>query len=267
MTKHLGRVISGVVIVIVLASCDGTIIEIEERPLWSQVAGSGDQTIVFISGNGNDSSVWSDIEAQVRSLGVRTIIYDRAGVGQSALMTGPYQIDNEVEGLERMLEASGITGPVVFVAHSYGGLIAALAAEGNANIKGLIFVDAVLPDDLSDAVVASILAEYAPQFSALEEAAPELAKAIIPIVESYPATAKRIQSVVISPEIPFIDIVAERTWLSAPDDIAHIRNVHREFVAGSPTRSTILANRSGHNVMKDRPEIIIQAMARMLEQL
>ncbi len=236
----------------------------EGEGLWMRVSGTGDQTVVFISGNGNDSSVWAGIEAQVRDMGARTVVYDRAGLGQSALTEGPYQIQDEADTLKQALAQNGVEGPLVLVAHSYGGLIAALVAEGDMDVGGVVFVDALLPADLSDKIVSGVLAEYTPRFKALEEAAPALARAIIPVVNAYPETAERMKNVSFAPSVAFIDILAEQTWVSQPEQIAHIQRVHADFVAASDGRSSVLATGSSHNVMRDKPEIIIRAISRML---
>jgi pimeloyl-ACP methyl ester carboxylesterase len=50
-----------------------------------------------------------------------------------------------------------ISGPIVLVAHSYGGFVATNAATGNANVKALVYIDAFLPDEgeIAGALVAS----------------------------------------------------------------------------------------------------------------
>jgi pimeloyl-ACP methyl ester carboxylesterase len=40
---------------------------------------------------------------------------------------------------------SSITGPVILVGHSYGGMVITNAATGNANVKALVYVDAFIP--------------------------------------------------------------------------------------------------------------------------
>ena len=40
---------------------------------------------------------------------------------------------------------STITGPVILVGHSYGGMVITNAATGNANVKALVYIDAFLP--------------------------------------------------------------------------------------------------------------------------
>ena len=40
-----------------------------------------------------------------------------------------------------------ISGPIVLVAHSYGGFVATNAATGIANVKALVYIDAFMPDE------------------------------------------------------------------------------------------------------------------------
>ena len=50
-----------------------------------------------------------------------------------------------------------IAGPIVLVAHSYGGFVATNAATGNTNVKALVYIDSFMPDEreIAGALVAS----------------------------------------------------------------------------------------------------------------
>jgi pimeloyl-ACP methyl ester carboxylesterase len=39
-----------------------------------------------------------------------------------------------------------ISGPIVLVGHSYGGMVISNAATGNPNVKALVYIDALIPD-------------------------------------------------------------------------------------------------------------------------
>ncbi|WP_108819555.1 alpha/beta fold hydrolase [Pseudovibrio sp. Alg231-02] len=236
-------------------------------PLWLEAKGEGSPSIIFISGNGNDASVWKGIEPHLRKVGVQTVVYDRAGLGNSPLWEGPYTVEGEAEDLQAALTAHGVSGPVILVAHSYGGYIASLLAENMVQVTGLVFVDAGIPADMSPQLVDYVLAEYTPRFEALEKAAPELAKAIIPVVKAYPATAKRMRTVSIPEHLPIIDILADTSWVQDEKIVSQMRKAHADFVATSPNRSSQFAKGSGHNVMKDKPRYVIEAITRMVEQL
>jgi pimeloyl-ACP methyl ester carboxylesterase len=47
-----------------------------------------------------------------------------------------------------------------------------------------------------------------------------------------------------------------------------MRRVHADFVAAAPeARELVLARGSGHYVMRDRPEVVLDAVARMVERV
>ena len=51
---------------------------------------------------------------------------------------------------------STITGPIVLVGHSYGGMVTTNAATGNANVKALVYIDAYIPDQGQSVVSLSV---------------------------------------------------------------------------------------------------------------
>ena len=247
--------------------CHGEAIDIGGRTLWAELAGAGEVTVVFDTGNGADSTVWTEIAAQVRATGARTFLYDRAGTGRSAPDLRPYAIDNEADALRRLLLRCGVGGPVVLVAHSYGGFISQLlAASGRAQdafwIAGLVLVDANIPDFLTAAEVDAILARYRPQYDALRKQAPALAAASIPILEAYPETAARMRRVRLPARLPVIDIYAERSWAETAESAAAMRQAHIAFAAAGRHRESVYAAGSSHQVMSDRPDLILGAIAK-----
>jgi pimeloyl-ACP methyl ester carboxylesterase len=127
--------------------------------------------VVFEAGGGEDSSVWREVEPAVRErYGVRTMVYDRAGLGRSPRSPAPYRIDGEADALRRELDRHGIGAPVVLVAHSYGGFVTTIVAGTDPRLG------------------------------------------------------------------------------------------HRDFVAASPHRRAVFAYGSGHHVMRDRPDIVLDAV-------
>ncbi|WP_208609166.1 alpha/beta fold hydrolase [Pseudovibrio denitrificans] len=236
-------------------------------PLSLELKGEGHPIVVLIHGNGSNASAWNNIEPQIRSMGVQTVVYDRVILDPHPMWEGGYAVEHEAKDLITALSDLADNAPIILVAHSYGGYIASLLVEELENVQGIVFVDAGIPQDMSAELVDFVLAEYTPRFEALEKAAPELAKTVIPVIKAYPATAQRMGSVTIPQHLPVIDIVAETSWVKDAKVVAQMRKAHADFTAASPNRISVFAKGSGHNVMQDKPEYVIEAIKRIVEQV
>jgi pimeloyl-ACP methyl ester carboxylesterase len=246
------------------AQCAGQQVLAAGDHLWVGMQGEGPVTVAFEAGNGSDSTVWSAIAATVRAGGVRTLVYDRAGLGRSDLPSAPYSIDQVSRAFRGVLDACHVVGPVVLVTHSYGGFISLLTASQDQRVSGLVMVDANVPAFFDKAQLDAILAQYRPQYAELRAKAPTLAISMIPLMEAYPASARRLRQMRVPQKLPIIDIVAEHSWAATPEAAAAMRKAHADFVAASPARSAVFAAGSSHNVMRDKPEIVIAAIQRMI---
>ena len=132
------------------ASCSrGLVGPAKSDRMWVDDQGSGPVTVVFESGNGNDSTVWDAITSRVRKFGVRTFAYDRAGLGRSDPAPAVYKVEAELARLQRLLRLCRVAGPIVFVAHSYGGLLGLMTAANDKQVKAMVMVDAMVPGAMS----------------------------------------------------------------------------------------------------------------------
>lgn len=90
------------------------------------------------------------MQEKLAARGLRSLAYDRAGLGHSD--AGPEPRDGRAinDDLEALLAALGETGPILLVGHSMGGLMVRLfALERDRPLAGLVLVDAVTPDVFS----------------------------------------------------------------------------------------------------------------------
>jgi pimeloyl-ACP methyl ester carboxylesterase len=241
------------------------LVDVGGRRLWVDVEGDGDVTVVFEAGGGNDSRVWAEIAPRVRKAGARTFLYDRAGLGRSERGPTPSSVDDEVDGLRSALNTCGVVGPVVLVAHSYGGVISLLTASKDRRVAGLVLVDAMVPKATPKSEVSAILATYRPQYEEVRTRAPELAKTIIPLMEAYPATVKTLDAARIPTRLPIIDIVAEHTATVTPSSAEIWRRAHAEFVGHNRFRRAVVAAGSSHKVMVDKPDLVLDAIREMID--
>jgi pimeloyl-ACP methyl ester carboxylesterase len=102
-------------------------------------------TIVLVHGDWADASSWTSVIERLQDKGFTV-------VAPPNLLRGPA---TDAPYLASYLRT--ISGPIVLVAHSYGGFVATNAATDNTNVKALVYIDAFMPDEgeTAGALVAS----------------------------------------------------------------------------------------------------------------
>ena len=108
--------------------------------------GRGSPTVVFESGAGDFSLVWSLVQPRVAET-TRACSYDRAGYAWSDPGAQPRTYDQISLELHTALERAGERGPYVLVGQSYGGFVVrGFARRYASEVAGMVLVDAVHED-------------------------------------------------------------------------------------------------------------------------
>src|SRR4030095_15181670 len=97
-------------------------------------------TIVLVHGAWADASSWTAVIQRLQAAGHDVVALPntlRSVAADAAI------IRNYLDTLD---------GPVVLVAHSYGGFVITNAATGAKNVRALVYVDAFIPDEGQPAV-------------------------------------------------------------------------------------------------------------------
>jgi len=118
--------------------------------------------VLLEAGSFGFSADWSVVQQRLADRGMRSLAYDRAGLGHSD--PGPAPRDGLAinEDLEALLRALGETAPLIYVGHSMAGLHAHIFAAGNPGlIAGLVLVDAVTPEGADQPLGRRIARQYA----------------------------------------------------------------------------------------------------------
>jgi pimeloyl-ACP methyl ester carboxylesterase len=92
-------------------------------------------TIVLVHGDWADATSWTSVIERLQDRGFTLAAPPNPLRGPK--FDGPYLAD--------FLKT--ISGPIVLVAHSYGGFVITNAATGNPNVKALVYIDSFMPDD------------------------------------------------------------------------------------------------------------------------
>jgi pimeloyl-ACP methyl ester carboxylesterase len=97
-------------------------------------------TIVLVHGAWADASSWTPVIQRLHAAGHDVVALPNTLRGPKA----------DAAIIRNYLDS--IDGPVVLVAHSYGGFVITNAATGAKNVRALVYVDAFIPDEGQPAV-------------------------------------------------------------------------------------------------------------------
>jgi pimeloyl-ACP methyl ester carboxylesterase len=118
--------------------------------------------VILEAGAFGFSADWAAVQAKLAARGLRSLAYDRAGLGFSR--PGPEPRDGAAVGadLDRLLHHAGETGPFLFCGHSMAGLHARLfAARHRHALIGVVLVDATTPEAMDSRLVSDFVGHFA----------------------------------------------------------------------------------------------------------
>ena len=123
----------------------GRLIDVGDHRLFLSCIGSGETTVILEPGLGETSAAWGWIAPAVAAH-TRVCVYDRAGRGRSDPSLDPQDGDQIATDLHTLLQRADITGPLVMVGHSVGGLyVLDYAARYPQQVAGMVLLDATPP--------------------------------------------------------------------------------------------------------------------------
>lgn len=209
-------------------------------------------TVVLIAGGGRTAKDWAKVQPAVSAF-ARVCSYDRAGFGESDKIAAKLQpVEEVVDDLHKLLKASGESGPFILVGHSIAGIyIRRFVTKYPGETAGLVFVDssheeqALRLDELDPkgpglTPLTAQLGFYVKPGERLEWRT-ELPLIVLGRGKPFPRTAQM-------KEEQFA--AWDRSWRGFQEDLTK-RSTHGEFR---------LADKSGHFIQLDQPELVIQAI-------
>jgi pimeloyl-ACP methyl ester carboxylesterase len=223
--------------------------------LHVETFGASGPTVVFEAGLGNDSTTWKSVAGSIATF-ARVVLYDRAGLGQSVPMmkkTSAVTADEVATNLQALLSAADIRPPYILVGHSLGGLyVQMFAIKYPMQVSGVVLVDSSSPDAPSDLKTRARLEPGTAAY--LEEEGVAESNRQIVNSGSFPSVVLTV--IAATDHGPFF-----REWEPT------LMRLQQQLATLSPQSTLIVAQGSGHDVQVDRPEIVVDAVRRMMKEV
>lgn len=230
---------------------DATVV-VDGQAYHLDISGTAGPTIVFEAGLGTDSTTWKSIAGPVGTF-ARVVLYDRAGLGRSAsvaLTNTPITAAGAVKTLHAVLAAADVRPPYLLVGHSLGGLYVQMFARTYpAEVAGVVLVDSAAANAPSE---LKTLARLEPGTVAYREE--------MGVAESN----RQVTAGGPFPAVPLTVIAATdhgphfKTWEPT------LMRLQQQLATISPHGSLVVAEGCGHDVQTDCPQIVIEAIRRMV---
>ena len=178
---------------------------------------------------------------------------------------GPLDLDplTQVRQIGAALEHLGVPSRRIVIGHSYGGLMALVHADMyHDQVAGVVLVDpmsARFVDATGDFVYTTV-----PQIT---EPKNDGERAIVRLVNTFGSVLKVARDAEPGIRAPIIVITSTRSmWNGREREDRAWRASHEAIVAAAPGRRLVVAENSGHQIARDRPDAIIDAVVSLVEK-
>jgi pimeloyl-ACP methyl ester carboxylesterase len=247
--------------------------------------GEGSPSVVIDVGFGDSYTNWHTIQEQMAQ-DTRVCAYDRAGYGSSEPGPMPRTSQQIVNELKMLLEKVGIAGPYVLVGHSLGGLNMQLFASQHPDlVAGAVLLDPP-PLQFITGERFSELYQMAEQETAGLLAAAEQARQVTDSEEKAKASyyqtlasehammmaesAEQVAAIESFGDMPLIVLASGKPNPVFGDSAEAFQQFWIEQNQALATKSAngacILAEGSGHNLYSDVPDLVLDAIRRMVQE-
>ena len=278
----------------------GKLVDVDGHRLNIRSLGSSKPVVVFESGlDIGGSLVWSKVQPEISKFAT-AVAYDRAGILWSERGENPKTCEAIAGELYKLLKNSGHSGPYILVGHSMAGyMLRSFIKNHPDEVVGVVFVDVSHPDQLNrfPKEIRAMMATPPEWITDMKSstgitrwfASPErypttvesdsinqIANAYMPT--SLPAVIEELSNfeklgieagkINSFGSIPLIVITG--TGEQRMDEFRNMKlgtefmkewvKMQTEFLSLSSNSKQIMADKSGHYVQLDQPELVIEAV-------
>jgi len=236
-------------------------IDVGHYALYLACAGAGRPVVVCDAGldvPGASDPAWATIATAVAQF-TRVCCYDRAGLGQSDPAPRPRDAEALVRDLATILTLADIPPPYVLVGHSLGGMTMRMyTRQYPAQVAGMVLVDTSHEDVTArfDAIVPESVRRKGWEQSQVNHEGIDLMTYQDQYDDVGPLPDVPIW--VISRGIAPNSRDAEGWPVEKTEPIWH--ELQAALVVSAPQGQHLIAEQSGHNIVKDQPDVVIAAI-------
>lgn len=232
--------------------------------------GTGRPVVVFVSGFGDRVSSWMSVQRKVAEL-TRTFSYDRAGLGESEVLSANRSLDTIVFELNEILKKENVEPPYILVGHSYGGhIIRYFAYKHPERVAGLVLVDATvehMEDEFKRIKTPSEIKSYDSLSELWRD--PNWPEGVWREADYFKINNNTIKDISFNKDIPATVITAMNTPESGFKFLQGMNEMkvtlHKQWAMESPRFKHVFANKSGHYVQFDEPQLVIEEIKALVD--
>ena len=264
------------IVLILLSACSGLpnpkVINTEFGQSAFLKNGSDRPTIILESGLGDNMNSW---ESVISSSGFtkKMFAYNRAGYSGSSSVAKERSADSIVKELRLLLDKTETKPPYILVGHSLGGLYMQLFAKKYPDdVLGVVLVDSTYEGTDDDCVMKNSVCEQ--QGKMPWWAKTVLADGVAGEHESMSESMRQVRDAGDFPQIPLVVLSRgknpwegnrstedwqKRRWIEAQEN-------QKKLALLSSSSKQIICMSCGHYVHQDKPELVDEAIAWILDR-
>lgn len=260
------------------------LIDVGTHRLEMRREGAGSPTIVIEAGIGDTVDKLAGLQARLARK-TSVVTYDRAGYGRSEPGPLPRDARREAAELKTLLEKASVSGPYVLVGHSLGGLNAMVfAAQYPDDVAGLVLLDPpplsfILGQSYPDlrAMAERMTAEWqasADSSAAAADPGERARGAFLRMIasehrEMFGQSARLVESLAGFGDLPLTVMASGKANPAFGPAAAEYQKYWIEqsrLLSGKSNQGRfILAEKSGHYLYLDEPELVVREIESMVD--
>jgi pimeloyl-ACP methyl ester carboxylesterase len=229
--------------------------------IGGQASKAGTPAVVLEGGFGAGIASWSTVQNEIAKF-AQVVSYDRAGLGQSEPGPLPRSAKQISQELHAALQKAGIKPPYVLVGHSLGGpFIRVFASMYPTEVAGMVLID-----PSQEAFEDWTKTHPLPKMKEIEEQIAKGPQGLRDENAGIKATYDQARLAQVPAGIPVILLTAMNSDM--PVEVKKVwQEKHQEWIDKVPGGKLIVAEKSGHVIQVQEPQLVVDAIRQVIEQV